>query len=243
MSRRSRDPRPRRRGLSKDDLAVWEHVAKGVTPITGRASEAAPRPLSGDRPEIDDLERAFRARLAKTQGTSEDRAVGRVAIATKQRGQATTEAMRPSQGALAENLGSRRQVRRSRDRSDADPGGLDQKLTRKIRRGQVDIDDTIDLHGMTQATAHAALRRFIVRCAAQNRRTVLVITGKGEAARGDGEDAWWAERSRNAGGILKRSLPDWLSDPGLRPLVLGYETAAPHHGGQGAFYIRLKRRR
>jgi DNA-nicking Smr family endonuclease len=64
---------------------------------------------------------------------------------------------------------------------------------------------------------------------------VLVVTGKGGAPSGD---ALFEER-----GVLRRVVPHWLRLPDLRPLVLGFEEAAGHHGGSGALYVRLRRRR
>ncbi|MBY0407454.1 MAG: Smr/MutS family protein, partial [Rickettsiales bacterium] len=44
-------------------------------------------------------------------------------------------------------------------------------------------------------------------------------------------------------GVLREMLPQWLTEPGLRPLVLAYDTAKPQHGGSGAYYILLRRKR
>jgi DNA-nicking Smr family endonuclease len=38
-------------------------------------------------------------------------------------------------------------------------------------------------------------------------------------------------------------LPVWLSEPPLSGLVAGWDNAAQGHGGQGAFYVRLRRER
>jgi DNA-nicking Smr family endonuclease len=59
---------------------------------------------------------------------------------------------------------------------------------------------------------------------------VLVITGKG--GRGEGER-----------GILKRQVPQWLSLPEFRALIIGFEQAHVTHGGEGALYIRVRRTR
>ncbi len=90
----------------------------------------------------------------------------------------------------------------------------------------------LDLHGMTQAAAHGALRSFLFSSQARGDRCVLVITGKG--ARTGTEHA--------EPGVLRRVVPQWLRLPDLRGLVLGFEEAAQRHGGAGALYIRLRRR-
>ena len=112
---------------------------------------------------------------------------------------------------------------------------VDPAIHRKVRRGRIDIDGRIDLHGMTQAVARDALRRYIAACAARGDRTVLVITGKG--ARTDNDYiAAMTER-----GILRTMLPIWLSEPGLAHLISGWSVAARGHGGEGAWYVRLRR--
>jgi len=109
---------------------------------------------------------------------------------------------------------------------------LERRVRTALRRGSRSVDASIDLHGMRQAEAHAALIGFLHRSRAAGHAVVLVVTGKG----GAGGDAY-AER-----GVLRRSVPHWLRLPELRPLVVGFEEAAHHHGGGGALYIRLRRR-
>jgi len=112
---------------------------------------------------------------------------------------------------------------------------LDRRTITALRRGTQQIEGVIDLHGMRQSEAHAALLAFLRRSQDSGRKLVLVITGKGAAGTGD---TLFAER-----GVLRRMVPHWLRLPDLRPLVLGFEEAAPHHGGSGALYVRLRRRR
>ena len=108
---------------------------------------------------------------------------------------------------------------------------LGRRMRQKLARGSESIDARIDLHGMTQADAHAALAHFLRRAQHNGARVVLVITGKG--ARGSDPHA---ER-----GVLKRQVPLWLESAELRPLVLGFESAGVTHGGAGALYVRLRR--
>lgn len=112
---------------------------------------------------------------------------------------------------------------------------IEPKLKRKLTRGHIDIDGTIDLHGMRQAEAHGALSRFIHARVSRGDRTLLVITGKG-LKKVDGDAAVIIER-----GVLRSMLPIWLSEPNLAPLIAGWDVAAQGHGGDGAFYVRLRR--
>lgn len=111
---------------------------------------------------------------------------------------------------------------------------LGRRFRQKLGRGTEPIDLRIDLHGMTQAQAHHALARFLARAQHDGARMVLVITGKGARADRDPH----AER-----GVLKRLVPQWLGDPALRALVVGFEPAGAGHGGEGALYVRLRRSR
>ena len=108
--------------------------------------------------------------------------------------------------------------------------GFDRRLRQRLARGRASIDDSLDLHGLTQAQAHDALARFLPRARTQSARFVLVITGKG--SRGE-EDR----------GVLRRLLPLWLKSPKLREHVVGFESAGRAHGREGAFYVRLRRLR
>jgi DNA-nicking Smr family endonuclease len=110
---------------------------------------------------------------------------------------------------------------------------LGRRLKQKIGRGSEPIDARIDLHGMTQASAHSALAHFLRRAQHDGARVVLVITGKGKLSADP-----HAER-----GVLKRQVPLWLESPELRPLVIGFENANIGHGGAGALYVRMRRAR
>lgn len=115
--------------------------------------------------------------------------------------------------------------------------GIEPNLKQRLVRGREEIDGTIDLHGMRQVEAHAALSRFIHARHARGDRTLLVITGKGLKKLGD-DAAVIVER-----GVLRQMLPIWLSEPNLAPMVAGWDVAAQGHGGDGAFYVRLRRER
>ena len=110
---------------------------------------------------------------------------------------------------------------------------IEPRLNRKLRRGQLPIDATVDLHGLRQDEAHAALCRFVASRHARGDRTLLVITGKGLKKTG------WGQIEQK--GVLRHMLPLWLNEKTLAPLVAGWQPAAREHGGEGAFYVRLKR--
>lgn len=115
--------------------------------------------------------------------------------------------------------------------------GIEKRMVRDVSRGSRVIDARIDLHGMRQTEAHSALILFIHRAHGNGAKLVLVITGKG-AEKGGGPGAFGEER-----GVLKRLVPHWLADPVLRRQVIGFESATRGHGGEGALYVRIRRRR
>ena len=104
--------------------------------------------------------------------------------------------------------------------------GIEPNRRHRIAREREEIGARIDLHGLTQDRARAALDAFLQRAFADGWRAVLVITGKG--VQGDG--------------VLKKRVPDWLGAPHLTHIVAGISEAARHHGGAGALYVALKRK-
>ncbi|MFG1358868.1 Smr/MutS family protein [Xanthobacter pseudotagetidis] len=114
---------------------------------------------------------------------------------------------------------------------------LEPKARRRLARGAA-VDARLDLHGLTQAAAHRRLRQFLKDAQASGLSVVLVITGKGERGAAMA-DLGLAEGAR---GVLKRAVPLWLAEPDLRAVVVGFEEAGRRHGGEGALYVRIRRR-
>ncbi len=107
--------------------------------------------------------------------------------------------------------------------------GVDRRRTERLRRGQLPVEARLDLHGYTQDQAHEALDDFLGEAQGRSLRCVLVITGKGTTT--------------GAGGVLRAQVPRWLNEPGNRARVLAFDYAQPKHGGLGAIYVLLRRRK
>ena len=121
---------------------------------------------------------------------------------------------------------------------------IERRTLNRVARGILAIDGRIDLHGLTQNDAHHRLRAFLVGAQARGDKLVLVITGKGRSeGRGDGGLAHASHYGEMERGVLRRRVPQWLSEPGLRDIVIGFEEAHRSHGGGGALYVRIRRRR
>ena len=116
---------------------------------------------------------------------------------------------------------------------------FDRNSVRKIRGGRLEIEARVDLHGMRQHEAHAALRGFLFSCQSRGLRYVLIITGKGNAIGSQAAHIGEADRER---GVLKKNVPRWLDEPDLRAIVVSFTTAAIQHGGEGAIYVHLRAR-
>jgi DNA-nicking Smr family endonuclease len=116
------------------------------------------------------------------------------------------------------------------------PGSLDHRTRTRLSRGTTAVDLHVDLHGLTQSAAHQRLRRFLERAQADDARLVLVITGKGKP----GADGGFGREER---GVLRRAVPVWLESAEFRHLVAGFDEAGRRHGGAGALYVRVRRRR
>ena len=98
---------------------------------------------------------------------------------------------------------------------------LDRRARSRVARGHTEIDGRLDLHGLTLERARTRLAGFLASAQARGAVLVLVITGKS--------------------GALRREVPHWLALPELRSLVVGFEEAAPGHGGGGALYVRVRK--
>jgi DNA-nicking Smr family endonuclease len=112
---------------------------------------------------------------------------------------------------------------------------LERRLRQRLAKGSERIDRRLDLHGLTQREAHDALARFLRAAQAEGAKVVLVVTGKGGRA---ADRDPFVER-----GVLRRLVPQWLHAREFRNLVVGFDAAHVGHGGAGALYVRLRRRR
>ena len=149
----------------------------------------------------------------------------------------------PRSGPMAgEIAGSRKDARdgRGRDKKAPPLAKPDQKQLRRIRSGRQDIEARLDLHGMKQDQAFAALKGFLLQAQASGFKTVLVITGKGRTSSRE-DSATLSPDPAAPKGVLRRLVPEWLSEPEFRRIVISYANAAPHHGGEGALYLTLRK--
>jgi DNA-nicking Smr family endonuclease len=185
-------PLPRRkRGLSEEERALWESVAKQVKPLRKRQRAVKP-PVA--LPEVE-----------------------------------TSVAPRP---VVSPKLPATPRIAAPPKIEPPPLAPIGRRERSQLSRGRKEIDARLDLHGMTQTRAHRMLLTFLQRAHHDGLTFVLVITGKGKVG--------GAESER---GVLRRQVPQWLSLPEFRSLVVGYEEAHIGHGGEGALYVRVRRLR
>lgn len=118
----------------------------------------------------------------------------------------------------------------------AEPVKMDTKAFGKLKRGKLSPEARLDLHGLTLDRAHPRLIQFILDAQARGLRLVLVITGKGR-----NDDPYDPAPSRR--GILRRQVPLWLKQAPCGQAVLQIAQAHVRHGGDGAFYVYLRKAR
>jgi len=120
--------------------------------------------------------------------------------------------------------------------------GIDGNTADRLRRGQMEPQARLDLHGMSERDAHRALVTFVRAAKVRKLRLVLIVTGKGGTERPSRDespfDLGLDIRTR---GILRSLTPRWLREPGLTDMVADVREAHRRHGGAGALYVYLRK--
>jgi DNA-nicking Smr family endonuclease len=132
-------------------------------------------------------------------------------------------------------------VAKKRSGAPSHTGGLDGRTDERLRRGLINPDAKLDLHGFTERDAHHALLLFLRTSQMRRHRLVLVVTGKG--ARVAPDTPFDMELNYRSRGVLKSVVPRWLREPAFAAIVAGVRAAHVKHGGDGALYIYLRKTR
>lgn len=119
-------------------------------------------------------------------------------------------------------------IEESGERIEGRVSGFDRREARRLARGEIPADLTVDLHGFPEAEARGALRDALRRARRAGLRAVRVIHGRGLRSPG--------------GPVLKTALPRWLAEPPLGSWVLAFASAPPEKGGTGATLVLLRTR-
>jgi len=103
--------------------------------------------------------------------------------------------------------------------------GLQQKVLKSFRLGEIKQREILDLHGSSVTEARSAVSEFLSHCIGHGERCVRIIHGKGKF---DLDPP-----------ILKNQINNWLRQ---HPAVLAFSSATTKDGGNGAVYVLLKRK-
>jgi len=218
------------RPLSPEEAAVWRKLVATVEPLKAVKNEVEPSRSLGPS--------------AKPLPTHSN---GSPTPTSREQEQYSTT-LETSKEAFAQML-DRRSVARSPSEqqfnynlvSAAKPspvermGNLDGHWERRLNKGQVSPDMTIDLHGHNLASAYARMDGALAQASAGQMRMLLLITGKARPAGNEGDG-----RPR---GAIRRAMQDWLSASRHAANIAAVRNAHPRHGGDGALYIILRRQR
>lgn len=104
--------------------------------------------------------------------------------------------------------------------------GIQHRVYQDLRRGVIEPEATLDLHGMRVVDARKALAAFLNHSLHARRRCVRIIHGKGRG-------------SSSQQPVLKQKVNQWLPQ---REEVLAYCAAPRWDGGTGAAYVLLSRK-
>ena len=101
---------------------------------------------------------------------------------------------------------------------------LDPKTKKNIKSNKLIINAIIDLHGKTEELAYQIIKTFIKNSYLNNRKNIVIITGKGT----------------NNQGKLKLKTPLWLKSVELSKFIVGFTKMPNNKGGEGALFVKLK---
>ena len=102
----------------------------------------------------------------------------------------------------------------------------------------LNLFETIDLHGLSLDDANKKIDEFIKKCFADKIKKIIVITGKGKRSQNVKNPYISKDLS-----ILKNSVPKFIkSKSSLVELIKEIKEANIEDGGEGAFYIFLRKR-
>jgi DNA-nicking Smr family endonuclease len=145
----------------------------------------------------------------------------------RDRGAPPPEPVRPPRAASREETPVRFATERRGETLRGLAPGVDREHLRRLARGRVPVDATLDLHGLDAAAARLQLRDACEAVRREGARCLLVVHGRGLHSSG--------------GPVLKQALVEWLAEPPLGRQVLAFSSATPEDGGTGATYVLLRR--
>ncbi|MGU9962557.1 MAG: Smr/MutS family protein [Candidatus Halichondribacter symbioticus] len=205
--------------IDKTDLDLWQAVVKDIVPI--------PEDL---REKSETIEKGAGKKSVKNSGQ-----VGSPKSPVLPTKPSPKSSPQPNPKPSPKKTTKRPEVIVSAPRALTSPT-MDRRNFNRLQKGQMPIDARLDLHGMTVEQAKLRLKSFLLNAHARGDRVILVITGKGLRSGFD-------EFNRPNRGVIREGLPQWVKDKALAPMIVQITPAHRQHGGDGAFYLYLRRKR
>ena len=110
-----------------------------------------------------------------------------------------------------------------------DTSRVDKGFVKNVKRGKFCVDAKLDLHGKTLETAFKTFISFVNSNYENEKRNLLIVTGKGNPEKNTG--------------IIRKNFPLWLNDENIKDKILYVNFANISDGGDGAFYIFLRKKK
>lgn len=113
-------------------------------------------------------------------------------------------------------------------------------IKKNIKKRLFIIDKKIDFHGKNLLESEEKFSKTILECYSKNQRCLLFVTGKGlfrlkKIEKNDQPKLYY--------GVIRSAFIDWAKSNKFSKYILAFEKASIEHGGDGAFYVYLRKKR
>ena len=113
-------------------------------------------------------------------------------------------------------------------------------VNKELKRGKIKIDRRVDLHGYSLVEAHDKLNSEVKKNYNKNKRCLLIITGKGVHKKIENDQD---TNPKLYYGKIKNSIINWINEDDLKKYILTYQDAGFEHGGDGALFVYLRKKK
>ena len=118
------------------------------------------------------------------------------------------------------------------------------EVNKDLKKGKIKIDKKLDLHGYSLLDAEEKFKTEVINAYNKNKRCLLVVTGKGARIKNEtNEDTYLEKKPKLFYGKIKNSITSWLNEDEIKNYILTYQNAGIEHGGDGAIFVYLRRKK
>ena len=113
-------------------------------------------------------------------------------------------------------------------------------IKKNIKKKFFTIDKKIDFHGTNLLDSEELFSETIIECYNRGLRCLLFVTGKGlyKVKNNDGSDP-----PKLYHGVIRSAFTSWVTSNKFARQILSFEKASIEHGGDGAFYVYLRKKK